>query len=99
MPRPIIATLVAIVAAGTVSALADNAPPEQIVPKHAPPGITSSDPGTTPSGRLSQSGGVIQPPPATDPGIRAQPPVPDTHTGMVVAPPGTPGGDPDVVPK
>ena len=48
--------------------------------------------------KLADSGGVLCPPPATDPEIRVAPP--STGSNMpVVPPPGSPGGDPAVKPK
>jgi hypothetical protein len=49
------------------------------------------------SDHLAQSGGVICPPPAIDPAIKA--PTPDAGRIQVIPPPGTPGGDPNVKPK
>jgi hypothetical protein len=49
------------------------------------------------SDQLSQSKGVICPPAGIDPGIAA-PPVGGGRT-PVIPPPGTPGGDPSIVPK
>jgi hypothetical protein len=49
------------------------------------------------SDHLAESGGVICPPPAVDPAIKA--PTPDTGRMPVIPPPGTPGGDQSVQPK
>jgi hypothetical protein len=49
------------------------------------------------SDKLAQSDGVICPPQAVDPAIKA--PTPSTGDSSVVAPPGGPGGDPTVRPK
>jgi hypothetical protein len=49
------------------------------------------------SDHLAESGGVICPPPAVDPAIKA--PTPDTGKMPVIPPPGTPGGDQSVQPK
>jgi hypothetical protein len=49
------------------------------------------------SDQLSQSKGIICPPAGVDPGIAA-PPVGGGRT-PVIPPPGTPGGDPSLVPK
>jgi hypothetical protein len=54
--------------------------------------------GSAPLGdQLSQSKGIICPPAGVDPGI-AVPPVGGGRT-PVIPPPGTPGGDPSIVPK
>jgi hypothetical protein len=49
------------------------------------------------SDHLASSGGVICPPPAVDPAIKA--PTPDTGRMPVIKPPGSPGGDQSVQPK
>jgi len=49
------------------------------------------------SEHLAQSGGVICPPSAVDPQIKA--PTPNVGTMPVIKPPGTPGGDQSVQPK
>jgi hypothetical protein len=49
------------------------------------------------SDHLAQSGGVICPPPAVDPAIKA--PTPETGNMPVIKPPGSPGGDQSVQPK
>jgi hypothetical protein len=49
------------------------------------------------SDRLSESRGIICPPAGIDPGIAA-PPAGGGRT-PVIPPPGTPGGDPSIVPK
>ena len=73
---------------------ASTPPPEQIAP---PDG--QAEPGATMSEKLSQQQGTLHPP-AVDPGIQA--PVPPSRaqgTMPVIPPPGTPGGNPKVVPK
>ncbi len=47
--------------------------------------------------RLARSKGIICPPAGVDPGIAA-PPV-GGGTMPVIPPPGTPGGDPNIIPK
>ena len=49
------------------------------------------------SDRLSRSDGVICPPLGLDPAIRA--PAPNGGHMLVIPPPGSPGGDPNVRPK
>ena len=53
----------------------------------------------TPSDKLARTEGVICPPPEIDPNIRA--PAPDTKSSnmLVIPPPGSPGGNPNVRPK
>ncbi len=60
-----------------------------------PPGETTGS--ATLSDQLAQSKGVICPPAGVDPGIAA-PPVGGGRT-PVIPPPGSPGGDPSIVPK
>jgi hypothetical protein len=53
-----------------------------------------------PAGTPPQAGsGVIQPPGNVDPGIQATVPNPRPNSTPVIPPPGTPGGNPNVVPK
>jgi hypothetical protein len=59
------------------------------------PGETTGS--ATLSDQLSQSKGIICPPAGVDPGIAA-PPVGGGRM-PVIPPPGTPGGDPSIVPK
>ena len=71
------------------------APPTQPLPGQltAPSGQAAPD---TPGG--STRNGVATPAPNPDPGINKGAPVPATSKS-VIAPPGTPGGNPNVVPK
>jgi hypothetical protein len=66
---------------------APAAPAEKIVP-----------PEGSPSNRLSQQGGVISPP-NVDPGMTVNPPKNGSTTTPVIPPPGSPGGNPSVIPK
>ncbi len=76
---------------------------QQETPKASPqdPRATAGDkrPGETLSERLDRNSGVIHPPVGVDPGIAA--PVPDPHPNStpVIPPPGTPGGNPTILPK
>jgi hypothetical protein len=49
------------------------------------------------SDKLAQSGGVICPPSQGDPGIKA--PTPPGGPMLVIPPPGSPGGNPNIQPK
>jgi hypothetical protein len=51
------------------------------------------------SDKLDKSGGVIRPPANIAPNMAVRPPDPDPGTTRVIPPPGTPGGDPTLVPK
>lgn len=56
----------------------------------------ATGPTESPSKKLSQSKGVIHPPPTGDHSV-VKPP--GNATGKVIPPPGTPGGDQNVQPK
>jgi hypothetical protein len=65
----------------------------------APQSGSSSPPGSL-SRELDRSGGVIEPPPAVDPGMpQAAPPTRATPRTPVILSPDSPGGDPSVKPK
>lgn len=51
------------------------------------------------SDQLSRDKGVIKPPPSGAPDMTVKPPVPEPNTTPVIPPPGSPGGNQDVVPK
>jgi hypothetical protein len=97
----------ATVIAGVINASAQPAPPAiSSTPNRGcearTGGLTVPAPGETTgsadlSPELSRSKGVICPPAEVDPGIA----VPPTGGGVmpVIPPPGTPGGDPYIVPK
>ena len=51
------------------------------------------------SEKLDKSGGVIRPPANIAPDMAVRPPDPDPGTTRVIPPPGSPGGDPTIVPK
>ena len=55
--------------------------------------------GNNPSDKLNQSGGVIKPSENVDPKMQVTPPDPGPTSTPVIPPPGTPGGNPNVVPK
>jgi hypothetical protein len=78
---------------------APSPPPEQI----APPGkdvTRGSASGTTLSDKLSAQHGTLTPPHSVDPGITVNPPAHAQQGTMpVIPPPGSPGGNPSVVPK
>jgi hypothetical protein len=78
-----------------------DAPPEKVEPgRPIAPG--TADPGAdkgTLSDQLNKSGGVIQPPPAPDPGMTRTPPNQGATQTPVMPPPGTPGGAPGPQPK
>jgi hypothetical protein len=101
----VIAAAGAIFAAATVGFAQSQAPaPPASAPLQAPecqrgtlPTPGESTGSVTLSDQLSQSKGVICPPAGIDPGIAA-PPVGGGRT-PVIPPPGTPGGDPSIVPK
>lgn len=67
-----------------------KAPPEIAPPKNDDKSL---------SDRLSRDKGVIKPPPSATPDMNVEPPVPEPNTTPVIPPPGSPGGDKDVIPK
>jgi hypothetical protein len=70
------------------------APPRGTV---APEGATTGQASEPLGDKLARSNGVLCPPGGVDPEIRA--PTPDTGNTPVIPPPGSPGGDPNVLPK
>ena len=61
-----------------------------------PPGADDAAPTPPPV----EHNGVITPPPTGDEGIHTEAPAPDAgHDEEVIPPPGTPGGEPDAVPR
>jgi hypothetical protein len=70
-------------------------PPEQIRPANPKDSAGGSQ---TLSDKLSQQRGTLQPP-AIDPGIHKPPPQRGEGNMPVIPPPGTPGGNQQVVPK
>jgi hypothetical protein len=88
-------------------ALAQNpqaAPPASPVAPVAPPNAPSPPPEqiAPPNGNLSRTlsrqRGTLHPP-NVDPGMTVAPPPNQTANTPVLAPPGSPGGNPNVVPK
>ena len=72
-------------------------------PKLCPPDVVKPPLGLNDANRplseqLAESKGVICPPAVIDPGFAAKPPITNDRT-PVIPPPGSPGGDPTVVPK
>jgi hypothetical protein len=74
---------------------ASQPPPEQIAPRDGAPGTAGRG---NLNDRLSQRQGTLQPR-AIDPGIHAPLPPNSQDTMPVIPPPGTPGGNRNVVPK
>jgi hypothetical protein len=98
-----VASTVQLDASGT---LAQTTPtqqnPDQVQKGMQDPRSTQSDarPGESLSERLDRTDGVIRPPPDVAPEMpQARPPAPDPGTTPVIPPPGTPGGNQQVVPK
>jgi hypothetical protein len=63
----------------------------------APDGVTTGQSGEPLGDKLAKSGGVLCPPSSADSEIHA--PTPEGGNMPVIPPPGSPGGDPNVVPK
>jgi hypothetical protein len=104
----IAATMIAIAGAPLCAAAQDRAAPPLFSPspnaecQRQTGGLPPSSPGETTgsanlSDQLSRSKGVICPPAGIDPGLT----VPPVGGGItpVIPPPGTPGGDPGLIPK
>jgi hypothetical protein len=62
-------------------------------------GTKTPVPGDNPSEKLDKSGGVIKPSENLDPKMQVHPPDPGPTSTPVIPPPGSPGGNPNVVPK
>jgi hypothetical protein len=60
---------------------------------------TQTKPGDNASEKLNKSDGVITPGRNIDPKIQVTPPDPGPTSTPVIPPPGSPGGNPNVVPK
>ena len=73
------------------------AQPEQAAPQGEDPPGADDDAATPPP---AEHNGVITPPPTGDEGIHTEAPAPDAgNDEEVIPPPGTPGGEPDAVPR
>jgi hypothetical protein len=83
-----------IIAAACVLLLAGAAGPAWAQATRAP-----ASPGGNPSDKLKQSGGVIAPNRDIDPKMQVRPPDPGPTSTPVIPPPGSPGGNPNVIPK
>lgn len=73
---------------------APSPPPERI----APAGKDAHAGKQTLSDRLAQQQGTLQPPNGVDPGMTVNPPA-QKETMPVIPPPGSPGGNPRMMPK
>jgi hypothetical protein len=89
------------VLAATLPAAAQNESVPSLRPQQSLPSGNSAQPGSPDDSlthQLSRSRGVIKPPPTPDANV-VTPPNQNSLKTPVIAPPGTPGGDPAVVPK
>jgi len=73
--------------------------PAQALAEEPPETVPGIEPDETLSEHLDEEKGVITPPPVGDAEIHVPAPDPDPGTTPVIPPPGTPGGEPGVVPK
>jgi hypothetical protein len=89
---------VAIAAAQTNNLPQRDSPAENGGSVHEPPQSGSSTAPGSLSHELSQSGGVIHPPPSGDRNV-VPPPNQASSRTPVIHPPGTPGGNPRIEPK
>ena len=60
---------------------------------------TQAAPKDNPTDKLNKSDGVIKPSENLDPKMQVSPPDPGPTSTPVIPPPGSPGGNPNVVPK
>ena len=109
--RTTIAALAAVLlsitpmAAGAAETRPDPAQRPEPAPQTAPnnpnaaPAERIAPPAGSPSDQLARSRGTITPPADVDPGMAQKPPDQGTERMPVIKPPGTPGGDPTIVPK
>ena len=103
----LIATLAAFLLAGLETAASQplpNTPLSDIQGRPDPtqdPRSTGAIGGSSESlsEKLDKSGGVIRPPANIAPDMAVRAPDPDPGTTRVIPPPGSPGGDPTIVPK
>jgi hypothetical protein len=63
------------------------------------PAAAQTAPSNNPSEKLNKSDGVIKPSENLDPKMQVTPPDPGPTSTPVIPPPGSPGGNPNVVPK
>jgi hypothetical protein len=95
-------TCLALILTATISSAAAQpaqapvAPPDRNCPPETRQNTPGADTGTSLSDKLAESRGVICPP-GIDPAMAHRPPAEGTI--KVVPPPGSPGGDPKVLPK
>jgi hypothetical protein len=96
---------VAPLAAGAADVRPDPAQRPEPAPQTAPnnpnpaPAERIAPPADSASDQLARSHGTIKPPADIDPGMATPPPDMGPRSMPVIPPPGTPGGDPTVVPK
>jgi hypothetical protein len=81
-----------VVAIGVLLSLVYGAAPSTAQTAQTPPG-------ENPSEKLDKSRGVIKPGGNVDPKMQVTPPDPGPTSTPVIPPPGSPGGNPNVVPK
>lgn len=76
--------------------LSGSGAPQQLVPTSP---TTGNRPDMNGGGTLQGSNGVIQPPAQVDPGMKRVSPPAQAFPTPIVPPPGTPGGNPNVIAK
>jgi len=86
--------LVSLALAGVAQAQQQSQPTPPHAPTNPPPEVIAPRSNTTDNA----STGVIQPP-NVDPGISVKPPADAPQSMPVIPPPGSPGNNPNVVPK
>lgn len=90
--RILATAVVRVVATVVLLSVVLSSPPSVAQDKEAAPKDNSSE-------KLNKSGGVIKPGDNLDPKMQVAPPDPGPTSTPVIPPPGSPGGNPNVVPK
>jgi hypothetical protein len=86
--------LAGLTLAGVTNAQSTSQPTPPAAPVNPPPEVIAPK-----SDHTNKSGAGVLRPPNVDPGMSVKPPDDVRGAGPVIPPPGTPGGDPNVIPK
>jgi hypothetical protein len=86
--------VVGLVLSGGAFAQAPSQPTPAVPPTNPPPEVIAPNPGSA-----AKSGTSVIRPPSVDPGMSVKPPADAGQSSAVIPPPGSPGGNPNVIPK